>query len=515
MSLAVLVLLLAACRTDSDGKPADTDPTDPGADTDVDTEPDTDTTVPVVPLVLEAAIAARDPLAAEVTVTLDRPATVEVACTSPDDPAEEIVVTSAVDGAAPGTPIRVDGLLADTRYTCVVTATDGPAVATWAGDVTSGSVPVGFPEWTVTPGADASGYVLFNTMARAPKTPADQKWILVDPDGRIRWYRELLGPGEGGTNIGVELAWVPERRAILACGGDEIEPAFYALDGMITAVAPATDFETSYHHDCQLLPDGNILGMRNSRVVQSGVEVAGTDLVMVRPDGTEAWRWSLQVAIDAGAVTEYSADQLDADSDPWHANAVAFLPDDGAGPAVWLSLKADDRLLRIAWPSGEVTRWVGAGGAERLEDAAGEPRPPAYWFYSQHGPDYRLEADGLHILLYDNGSGRPGANTSRALEIVDAGGVWREVLSFDDGGVPWYTPLWGDADWLADGRDLIMKPHCWDCVGVPDMRTEILVHDRTGAREDWRLLFTEATDTGYRAQWIDGCDIFGNLRYCP
>lgn len=78
------------------------------------------------------------------------------------------------------------------------------------------------------------------------------------------------------------------------------------------------------------------------------------------------------------------------------------------------------------------------------------------------------------IFLYNNGSGRPGPNESRALEIVDIGGAWREILSFDDGGSDGYTPLWGDADWLSDGRDLIVKPHCWHCFAVPaHQRTDV------------------------------------------
>ncbi len=501
-----LLTLLAACGPDADPKPPGGEP-DPTADT----APPADTDASIVPLELQVAIAAVDPLAVELTVTLDRAATVSVTCTSPDDPEEELAATFE----HPKAPLRMHGLLADTRYTCAVDAIDGAATASWTGDVISGSIPEGFPAWTTAPGADAAGYVLFNTVTLAPKVPNEPRWILVDPEGRIRWYRELLAPDESRTNIGVELAWVPEREAILACGGDGIEPAFYDLDGGITPIALPTDDLTSFHHDCQLLPDGSVLGLRNARAFVSGVEVPGTDVVIVRPDGTESWRWSLQTAVDAGVVTSYTPEQLRNVGDPWHANAVAYLEDDGEGSAIWLSLKADNRLLRIAYPAGDVTRWVGVGGPERMEDAKGKEVPDGSWFYSQHGVDYRLEADGLHIFLYDNGSGRPGPNGSRALEIVDAGGFWREVHDFDDGGSTWYTPLWGDVDWLSDGRDLIAKPHCWDCVAVPvEQRTEILVHDRTRAREDWRLNFALDTDTLYRAQWIHGCDIFGNRRYC-
>jgi hypothetical protein len=30
----------------------------------------------------------------------------------------------------------------------------------------------------------------------------------------------------------------------------------------------------------------------------------------------------------------------------------------------------------------------------------------------------------------------------------------------------------------------------------------------------WRLDFTESTDTLYRAQWVDGCSLFANQRFC-
>lgn len=30
-----------------------------------------------------------------------------------------------------------------------------------------------------------------------------------------------------------------------------------------------------------------------------------------------------------------------------------------------------------------------------------------------------------------------------------------------------------------------------------------------------RLDFTDARGSLYRAQWVDGCDLFANARYCP
>ncbi|MBW2264138.1 MAG: aryl-sulfate sulfotransferase [Deltaproteobacteria bacterium] len=195
--------------------------------------------------------------------------------------------------------------------------------------------------------------------------------------------------------------------------------------------------EGRVHHDVGRLEDGTTVAIRGWLAERAPGDTFSYDTIDVFETATETslWTWSTLDHLDPPAppVTAWT-----------HANAVTV---DLAGRVAYLAcrnlnliLKADMDTDDLLWRFGE-----GEGGDFTL--TSGE------WFYKCHDPEI---LPGGRILLYDNGNGRPGGNSSRAVEYeldestMTATQVWQY-----DGPPKWYTPIWGDADRLENGNTLI------------------------------------------------------------
>jgi hypothetical protein len=165
-------------------------------------------------------------------------------------------------------------------------------------------------------------------------------------------------------------------------------------------------------------------------------------------------------------------------------------------------------------PGGERLWTLGAGGDFDLVDPDGTPLADEHWFHGAHDPEIHPQADGtLRILFYDNGYTRGVQPAySQLLElIVDPNeGTATRTWQWTEPG--WYEPVWGDADELPDGGVLIGRGHCGGC-GEADT-SQIVEVDRTTGEVDWRLRFDAPRWGIYRAQRIDGCDLFHHVGYC-
>jgi hypothetical protein len=443
------------------------------------------------------------PVAKQVHLTLSRAAPVVVVCTSPDDAAEHFVFRPSA--AAVEQRIDVFGLLADTAYVCTATASDPAGFATSAVSFATGSLPDTVPTVALDEDdGENQGYIAYNH-----SLPTG--YVVLDRDARVRWFDNPAA--DANADLGVELAWQPDLQQFLTCGGNFLVPHLTNLFGQQSWSAPRpVDSSLTFHHDCARLPDGSVLALEAADATLNGVGVNGTSINEYTVDGALAWQWTTQQGIDQGRLSAVHYGP-GIDMDPWHANSVAWL-DDSEGPAVFLSHYGQGDVLRIDRTTGQIS-WIlsGVGGDFALVDVDGNAIDARGWFDGQHGLDWQMETDGLHALIYDNGR---SAGQSRVLELrIDpVARVATELWTFTE--PQWFTPIWGDADWLPDGRVLVAKGHCAACDRVdPDERSEILVLDPAAGVVTWRVRFEASTNAIYRAEQIDGCDLFANSRFCP
>ncbi len=435
-----------------------------------------------------------------------RAAVIEAACAATDDPTDlHYVGTSALSGSP---TVGVYGLLADTEYRCDVVLRDG-AGAQVSGSVTArtAGLPDDFPvievDWPAGDRARSDGgWTLFNHWIQ-DGDPKMQKLVLVDSDGRVRWYFVL----DLEVSVGIE-ANLAAPGVIALGGGMGFPPTLVSVDGAILYRSPDPSSGGLFHHHTELLPSGDMLSLATADNEANGVVWEGF-IIETRQAWTGAltWVWNSQAGVDAGVLPTTSQP----DEDLFHANAIQAV-DDVDGPGWYVSLRALDTIARVDAASGTIDWTLGPGGDFVLLDADGAPLPDDQWFYGQHDPEYALPS----VLVHDNGYGRPGDDYSRAMELhVDvARREARLVWAWTEEG--WSEPVWGDLDRLANGDVLLTQGHCWDCgTGDPARRSTVLELDPRDDAVIWRLVMPEERAGVYRAERIGGCALFGSVAECP
>jgi hypothetical protein len=433
-------------------------------------------------------------LAKVFAVALDRSEALTLRCEMSDDASEVHILN---EPAATEHSLRLFGLLADSTYDCTVETETAHAEF----QVSTDPLPTWLPEWTVT--GETTGYTLFNHLLNGLDAN-DQKLLIVDPQGQVRWYhlisedvagdldsrylgdgRVLYGGGYGGRPRSIDLA------------GETL----YRLDSPLTG--------RTHHHHTEALDDGSVLSLvtTTNLVPENKEDWTGFGIEVVDPiSGDLVWSWDSQTAVDAGQLPVPGSDK-----DPYHANAVWWTTD-ADGPAIYVSLRDRDAWMRLDRDTGLFTWTLGVDGDFTLLDESGEPSGPESWFYLQHAP----ELTGETLVVYDNGFGRPGGSYSRVvmytLDIAER--TIQQTWDWTED--HWTEPVWGDADLLSNGHVLVARGHCWDCNSAdPDGRSALIELDPTLDEPTWRLDFTSDRDGLYRAQRIDGCALFDNQRWCP
>ncbi|MBX2801747.1 MAG: aryl-sulfate sulfotransferase [Myxococcales bacterium] len=424
---------------------------------------------------------------------------VELICTSSEDPGEVHVVRGVSDQ-----PLQLQGLLADTRYSCTIGEPDR-AVA-WSGEVHTDPLPDDMA--VLVPSGDplrseiAGGYLVLNHWRQGVDVPKVQWALVVDGKGRIRWYRELPEANTGGVTVRVS------GEHVLAGGGKGMPPALFDLSGEVVFQVPLAPLDLNHHHEAAFTDEGHVVSLADSPLQLQGRNVKGFRIEAVDPaTGQITWSYETQ---EGAALGDYDWVEVD-DLDPLHANAVVWL-DDALGPAVWVScrgqsviLRIDRRTKRLSWRMG------GARGEFDAVDEAGAVLHPEELFFAQHGP----QLDGDRLRLFDNGVQRSDGLYSRAVEyeLDMAARTLRPVWEWTEPDL--HEPFYGNVTGLPGGNRLVASGHCNHCASSGgESRAGFLAEIDEAGEVLYRLDFADFSHSLFRAEAVDGCVLFANQALC-
>lgn len=400
------------------------------------------------------------------------------------------------------TTVHLAGMLHDATYACEARSACGGATVPF--DVVTEELDDWFPRLTPHPDNGAPSYgawTLFNHQ-RPCLGDYDNRLLVVDPEGQVRWYY-LIPQVQSDSTIDIESVWLGDG-TILWGGADDPsgKPQIVGIDHVVRhkAAWPGVD-EDQYHHDVAMV-DGDIVGLLDVDNFDGDTEWEGFAILRYDPDTQEVvWRWDSQDAYDRG---DFPVDPDSKDpEDPWHANAFAWTEDvDGEG--VYVSLLIEEAVIRVDVDDGDITWWAGKDQDFVLLDENGAELSEELWFQGQHGVHV---TDGV-LTAYDNGK-----NPSHAVAVrLDPGAGTAELVKhWTEFG--WYEPIWGDADLLPGGSMLIDIAHA-ECHGANAFHPGGLVDVLADDTVPWRLDMLDGEDASYRAQRIEGCELFGNSRWC-
>jgi len=326
-------------------------------------------------------------LAKTLAVTLDDPAEVALSCMRDDDDREVHELTSS--GISGQHELALYGLRADTTYTCAVSTSDGEASFA----LETAPLPDWAPDWTLS--GETEGYTLFNHLL-AGLDATDQKLLLVDPAGDVRWYYVLPEQVAGD----VDSRYLGDG-TFLYGGGYGARPRRIDLTGETVWRGKSPHLGRTHHHHVEALDDGRVMSLVSidNTAPEEAEAWTGFAVEVIDPEtDTLDWSWNSQALVDAGQLHVPGSDR-----DPYHANT-AWWTEDDEGDALYVSLRDVDAWVRLDRSDGTLSWWLGAGGDFELLDRDGEPADDADWFYFQHAP----ELTGDTLVVYDNGFGRPG-----------------------------------------------------------------------------------------------------------
>lgn len=244
------------------------------------------------------------------------------------------------------------------------------------------------------------------------------------------------------------------------------------------------------HHDIEMLPSGQVAAL----VYVEYDDHVGFGIRIVDPEtGEDTFRLRSE-ELDLEVPTQ-------GDADVFHANALVVEERHGDLVRLWVNLRGTDQLIRIHPRTLEVDLEVGPGGDWVIEKAGGAE---VDWWDGPHDP----VIDGDRVLLYDNGSEEDG---TRIIEVELDEDAKKAVATWSWSG-GWYEKIWGGVRRTPNGNVLVARGHCTYCEGAEDGSSTLLEID--ASRETvWRLHLHPLSGL-YRAEPLDGCDLFANHRYC-
>ncbi len=416
-------------------------------------------------------------------------APVDVRCVLDEDPTEVHVARAE---PARTHEIEVFGLLADADYTCTLSSGSWSEVR----QVRTDAPPAYVPRWEVEENAPWWGsYVLLNhgyTTGNRRTT-----LLIVDREGRLRWY--LRVPDNPPD---LDAQYLGDGQ-VLYGGGQEVSPTVVDLAQQVRLKGISAFTGLDYHHHTEKLPSGQVLAMVHDENEAAGDSWTGFGITYLSPNlNLDEWTLRSQDYVDEGAMKVPAPDR----DDPWHANAA--IDRDGM---LYVNLRQAHLLLAFDKDSRELVWRFGPDGDFTLLEDDGSVADPARWAWGAHAP----ELDGDRLLVYDNGYQRPNAGGFSRLvefELDVPARTARTVWEYRE--ADWFEQIWGDVDRLPDGQVLFVRAHCEGCGGRPVTTTQVVVVDPDTNLPSWRLAMLDTASAGYRAQALDGCEIFANAKFC-
>ncbi|HEY7338725.1 MAG TPA: aryl-sulfate sulfotransferase [Bryobacteraceae bacterium] len=304
--------------------------------------------------------------------------------------------------------------------------------------------------------------------------------VATDLSGNVVWYYAgnisyLTRPVEGGSFLGLfeDGTLDPSHQFIREfdlAGITLAETNAARINEQLSAmgVHPIGGF----HHEVRKLPNGNYLALADCERILTdvqgpgGVDVVGDTILVLDPDFQVLWAWDAFDHLDPhrpailGETCTYPAGlscgafYLAPLANDWlHGNALQLTTDGD----ILYSIRHQDWVVKIDYKngagSGNILWKLGAEGDFRLAGGDFElRRHDAYpWFSHQHDPNF--QADGVTLMLYDNGNtriaGDPGGHSrGQALRIDEAR---REAWLLLNADLGVYSSAVGSAQLLPNG----------------------------------------------------------------
>lgn len=314
--------------------------------------------------------------------------------------------------------VFVMGLVQSTDCTATAYAQDDQGrLSSDSTSITIGTLPDTFPTLTVdssVPAKIQTGWTLFNLHNGPREIP--QSIVVVDAQGRYRWYYTASGTGYGLDN---DVRTVPEGVLM------QVPPRIVDWEG-----STVWERQLHAHHDIRPIgSNGNLIFLRMGEC--PGAQPPAD--VVVEYDRTAdrvVWEWSI--------CEHYTPPEIHED---WsHLNTVEPFPNENA---VLLSSRHQNAVFKVDRDTDEVVWRLGFRGDFEMDEAD--------YSYNNHASE--VTSNG-NILLFDNGG--PERRYSRAIEYAYDTSDWTAEVVWE------YTPnprifcfSWGDADELPNGNRLI------------------------------------------------------------
>jgi arylsulfate sulfotransferase len=368
--------------------------------------------------------------------------------------------------------------------------------------IRTAALPPDFPTltaWQADAGRIEPGYLLTSVLRGRPGRSTAHYTLIVDRRGTPRWFCHLsMLPVEqqpAGTLFGLAGNLFEGYPCEMDVYGGILRTWRYAPPGR-TSHAMARDGRV--HHEAVPLSNGNVLTFsevkrvvpnfptsdRNPNAPRGDRLVATDPIVELRSDGTVANTIDLLSILDPYRFG-YDTVRAEGYQDWVHGNAITYVPgkaDDPDDDAILVSLRNQDAILKLAYPSGRLIWILGthSGWKPRFQQYLLTPAGDSdfEWPFHQHSPTL---LPNNHLLLFDNGNHRatpfvtkpqaPENSYSRAVQYAIDEETRRimQVWQFGGRGTPpserIFSPFSGDADRLPETNNVLITFACPEYIG--------------------------------------------------
>ncbi len=265
----------------------------------------------------------------------------------------------------------------------------------------------------------------------------------VDNHGEVRWFYD--------GDVGHALSPLANGNLLIAQDDSLVE-----MDRLGRTTGRSWALPDGFHHDAEILPDGNILALTAAP--------GSFDDGLVEIDTTTSdfvHEWDYREILDPDRPRQ----PVNLEEADWlHLNAVEYDPRTDeiivSGRDQSAVVATDRETGALRWILGDHTYWKEPYRPYLLEPVGS----PFEWQWGQHAPMVHPTDPG-RVLVYDNGNKRSydeplsaAENYSRAVEYE----IDRETMTVRqlweygrEYGSELYTPFIGDADYLPNGNRLV------------------------------------------------------------